>query len=131
MSIQDARHGRSTVAAADERTFAIVAHLSAIAAMILSAGSLSFLGPLIVWFVYKDRSPFVRQAAAGSFNFNLWAWVMSVIAWVLVFTVILIPVSIVLWAVAGIMTLWCHIRAAMKAAKHEPYRYPASIPVLS
>lgn len=114
----------------DERPIAVLAHLSAIIAMVLSAGWLSLLGPLIVWFLYKDRSPFVRRAAAGSFNFNIWAWVLNVVAWICMFTVILIPVSVVLWAVAGIMTLWCHIHGALRAANGQTYDYPASIRIL-
>ncbi len=39
------------------------AHASCFA-MALSAGWLSFVGPLVMWLIYKDRSPFVRQAAA-------------------------------------------------------------------
>lgn len=114
----------------DERTAAVLSHLSAIIAMVVTAGWLSFVGPLVMWFMYKDRSPFVRQAAAGSFNFNLWAWLMNVIAWVLLYSVVGIPVAVVLWIVAGLMTLWCHIRGAMKASRGEPYRYPAQLRVL-
>lgn len=115
----------------DERSMAVLAHLSAIIAMFLSAGWLSFAGPLIVWFLYKDRSGYVRRAAAGSFNFNLWAWLMNAIAWVLMFTVVLIPVSVILWAVAGIMTLWCHSHGAIRASKGQSYDYPASIRILN
>lgn len=118
-------------AAGDERSLAILAHLSAIIAMVISAGWLSFVGPLIVWFLYKDRSPYVRRAAAGSFNFNIWAWVMSIVAWICLFTVVLSPVSLILWAVAGIMTLWCHIRGALRASRGQAYKYPASISILS
>lgn len=130
MSIQDVPYARGSVAPGEERSLAILAHLSAIAAMIVSAGWLSFLGPLVIWLLYKDKSPYVRQAAAGSFNFNLWAWVMSIVGWVLFITVIGIPIAIALWVVAGVMTLWCHIRAAVNAANHRGYRYPVSIPVL-
>ncbi|MEA5155557.1 DUF4870 domain-containing protein [Raineyella sp.] len=115
---------------AEERSVATLAHLSAIIAMIVSAGWLSFVGPLIVWVLYKDRSPFVRKAAAGSFNFNVWAWVMNVIAWILLFTVVLAPVAVILWIVAGIMTLWCHIHGALLAHRGQLYRYPATIGLL-
>ncbi|MBW8732612.1 MAG: DUF4870 domain-containing protein, partial [Terrabacter sp.] len=66
---------------AEDRTVAILAHLSAIIAAVVSAGWLSILGPLVVWFVYKDKSLFVRQAAAGAFNFNLTIWVAVVAGW--------------------------------------------------
>lgn len=114
----------------DERSVAILAHLSAIIAMVVSAGWLSFVGPLAVWLLYKDKSPAVRHAAAGSFNFNIWAWVMNVIAWILFITVLLIPVAIVLWIIAGVMTLWCHIHGAMRASRSESYQYPVSIRLL-
>ncbi len=124
-------YGSSGMLSADtERTMAVVAHLSAIIAMVLSAGWLSFVGPLIVWALYKERSPFVRHAAAGSFNFNLWAWVMSIVAWICLITVVLFPVAIILWVVAGVMTLWCHLHGALRASRLQPYRYPTSIPIL-
>ena len=53
----------------DSRIAAILAHLSAPIAAVLSAGLLSLLGPLLVWLVKKD-DPFARRAAAGAFNFN-------------------------------------------------------------
>ena len=59
----------------EERSMALIAHLSTIAALIISAGWLSFVGPLVVWFLYKDKSQFARQSAAGAFNFNLGMWV--------------------------------------------------------
>jgi len=55
---------------AGSRLAAIIAHLSAPIAALLSAGSLSLLGPLLVWLVKKD-DPYARRAAAGAFNFNL------------------------------------------------------------
>lgn len=114
----------------EERTAAVLSHLSAIIAMLVTAGWLSFVGPLVMWFLYRDRSPFVRQAAAGSFNFNLWAWVMNVVGWILFFSVVGIPIAVVLWAVAGLMTLWCHVRGAMKASRGEPFHYPAQLRIL-
>ena len=49
------------------RIAAILAHLSAPIAALLSAGSLSLLGPLVVWLVMK-RDPYARSAAAGAFR---------------------------------------------------------------
>lgn len=131
MNTGNAPYAHGTVSPADERTMAILAHLSAIIAMILSVGWLSIVGPLLVWLVYRDKSAYVRHAAASSFNFNLWAWVMFVVGWLLFFTVVGIPVAIILWVVAGVMMLWCHIHAAIRANRHQAYRYPFSIPVLT
>src|SRR3712207_7429071 len=54
----------------------ILAHLSAPIAALLSAGSLSLLGPMLVWLAKKD-DPYARRAAAGAFNFNLSVWLRS------------------------------------------------------
>lgn len=114
----------------DERIFAVAAHLSAIIAMIVSAGWLSFVGPLIVYFLARGRSSYVRDAAAGSFNFNIWAWLMSVIGWICMFTVVLAPVAVVLWAVAAVLTVVCHSWGAWRASRGLPFRYPAQIRIL-
>ena len=116
--------------AADERTVAILAHLAALIAMVVSAGWLTFVGPLVVWFIYKDRSRFVRNAAAGAFNFNLAMTVTTVVAWILCFTIILIPVSIIAFIVVFVMTLVCSIKGALKASDNRLYRYPLGINLL-
>ena len=110
---------------------AIIAHLSTLVGFLLSAGWLTFLGPLVIWLLYKDRSPFVRQAAAGAFNFSLASWVAGLVAWILVFTIVGIPVSIVLGLLLLVATIVVPILAAMSADKLLPYRYPVQIRVLS
>jgi uncharacterized Tic20 family protein len=118
------------LATGTERTVSIFAHLSALIAAVVSAGWLSFVGPLVVYLIYKDRSPIARQAAAGAFNFNLAVWALIIVGWICLFTVVLIPVTVVVWVIAGIAALYCHIKGAMRASSGEPYRYPFSIPVL-
>ena len=113
-----------------ERTWAILSHLSLIISSVVSVGMLSFVGPLIVWFIYKDKSDFVRNAAAGSFNFAVTLALASAAATVLAFTVILLPVSFIIWAVVYIVSIVIPILAAMAASRHEMYRYPLTLPLL-
>lgn len=114
-----------------ERSMAMLAHLSMIIGMLLSAGWLTFVGPLVLWFVYKDRSPFVRQASAGAFNFSLAASVAAIVAWLLLLTIIGIPVAIIIFIAVAVVTILFPILGAMKANGGEPYRYPFQIPVLT
>ena len=114
----------------EERTWAILGHLAAIIAAVISAGWLSVVGPLVIWALYKDRSAFVRQAAAGSFNFNLAVWAAIIVGWIMFFTVILIPVAIIVWVVAVIAAVAFHIKAALAANRGELYDYPWGITVL-
>lgn len=113
----------------DDRVAQMLAHLSAPIAFVLSAGWLSILGPLIVWALYK-RNPQVRRAAASAFNFNVSFWLMQVIGWILVFTIIGIPVALAIWGITFLVAAWCHIKGAMRAANGRPYVYPFQIPVL-
>ena len=53
---------RGEVPSAGSRIAAIFAHLSAPIAALLSAGSLSLLGPLLVWLVMKrDPTEYIRR----------------------------------------------------------------------
>ena len=64
----------------NDKSLAALTHASSLIAMVLSAGWLSFIVPLIIQFIYKNKNSFIRQAASGSFNFNLGLCVMSIVA---------------------------------------------------
>jgi len=112
-----------------DRTWSATAHLSAIIAAIVSAGWLSMIGPLIVWAI-KRENPAVRASAAGAFNFNLAFWVLYVVSWVLIFSVLALPVGVILLAVIFVVSLWCHIKAALRSLGGRPYEYPWQIRIL-
>jgi uncharacterized protein len=119
-----------TAAGSGSRLAAVLAHLSAPIAALVSAGWLSLLGPLIVYLVAKD-DPLARRAAAGAFNFNLAFWVLYLVSWLLIFTVIGAVIGIPLIIVLFVVSLWCHVKGAIRAANDEPYDYPFQIRVLS
>lgn len=103
---------------------ALLAHLSTLVAMVVSAGWLSFVGPLILWALHKDKSSFVRASAAGAFNFNLSMWALSIIGWICVITLILLPIGLILLLVSAVGQIVFHIIGAMRANRGELYRYP-------
>ena len=115
---------------AGTRLAAVLAHLSAPIAALLSAGSLSLLGPLLVWLVKKD-DPYARRAAAGAFNFNLSFWLLYLVSWLLIITVVGAVVGIPLLVVLFLVSAWCHIKGAIRAADDRHYEYPFQIRVLS
>ncbi|KUG51663.1 hypothetical protein AVL62_09260 [Serinicoccus chungangensis] len=111
----------------------LLAHLSGPIAMVFSAGWLPFLGPLLIWLFYKDRSTAVRTASAGAFNFNLSLGIVSIVLWI---TVILTLGIGFLWAIPGwiaifVIQLWCHIKGAVRAADGRVYEYPFQLRLLS
>jgi uncharacterized Tic20 family protein len=110
----------------DERTWSMVAHLSVLAGLV----GLIPLGALIVWLLYKDRSPRVGFHALQA----LWYQ----IAWIVIFTVyvlVTVVVSIVTLGIAAIVLVplafllalvplahGCY--AAYKVNQGVDYRYP-------
>jgi len=119
-----------SAASGDDKTLAVLAHLSPIIALVLSAGWLSIVGPLIVWLIWRDRGGLVRNAAATSFNFSITVWIAFVVGWILAFTIILIPISLILWIVPGILQFVFSILGAVRASRSEVYKYPFQIPIL-
>ena len=127
---QPRQSGPASTPSGSSRVAAILAHLSAPIAALLSAGTLSLLGPLLVWLVKKD-DPYARRAAAGAFNFNLSFWVLYLLSWLLVATIIGAVIGIPLLIVLFLVSAWCHIKGAVRAADDRTYDYPFQIRVLS
>ena len=117
-------------ASGDDKTLAVLAHLSPLIALVLTAGWLSWAGPLIVWLVWRERGGLVRTAAATSFNFNVTIWVAIVLGWICVFTIVLIPVGLLLFLVPGLLQIVFSILGAVRASRGESFRYPLQIPIL-
>lgn len=119
-----------TTSSGDAKTLAVLAHLSPLIALVLSAGWLSIVGPLVVWLLFRNRSDLVRTASATSFNFHVTLWVATVIGWICFFTVVLIPLALILWLVPGVLQIVFSILGALRASRGEAYRYPFQVPIL-
>ncbi|MDA8372188.1 MAG: DUF4870 domain-containing protein [Nocardiopsaceae bacterium] len=108
-------------ASSDDRTMAMLAHLGGIL--------FGFLAPLIIYFVKKDESPFVRDQAARAFNFQITMTIGHIVSWVLMFVFI----GFLTWFAVIILALVYSIMGAVAANKGEWFRYPGwlAIPMLS
>jgi uncharacterized Tic20 family protein len=83
----------------------------------------SFIGPLIIWLVKREESPFVDRGGKDYFNF-----LISYIIWTVVSTVlILILIGFVLLPIVAILNLVFTIIAIVKASNGEHYLPPLSI----
>jgi uncharacterized Tic20 family protein len=107
---------------AEERNWAVAAHLSALAGAIVTGLGI-VLGPLVVWFIKKDQMPFVDDQGKEALNFQITMFIAGLVCSALVFVLIGIPLLIGL----AIFDLICIIMAAMKAANGEAYRYPVNL----
>ena len=100
----------------DEKTWGIISHIS--------IPFFWFVGPLIGYLMYKDRSPYLKQVTTEALNFSILYSIVQVVGcdhcrssfglinlWPLVFIVALI---------------FC-IMATMAASRHEFYKYPVNM----
>ena len=110
----------------DSRNIAMVAHLSSLVAF---AGVPSFIGPLVVWLLHRDRDSYAAEAAREALNFNLSLLlyaalaVLGVIATIGLGLIVAVPAAIV----AAVAWLVLTVVAAARAADGETYRYPLTL----
>ena len=119
-----ARAGTSAPLSPDqERTWATVTHVIAGAAMILSAGTLGFVAALVIYLVYKDKGPFVRQHAADAVNIQLNALLWAIVGIILALVLIGFAILFVIPFVATVL----HVIGAIKAYNGEQHWSPLTI----
>lgn len=104
----------------EERTWGMLAHLSALIGLIIGV---SFVGPLVVMLVQGPKSRFVRDQAVEALNFNITVLIAIIVSAIL----ILLVIGIVLLPIVGIAWLVFTIIGAVTANDGRPYRYPINI----
>ena len=107
-----------------EHDFLMLMHLSQFAGIILPL--LGFVAPILLWQTNKNN-PEVDRHGKNIVNFMISMAVYSIIAGILCFVAIGIPILVVL----GILTMLFIILAAVKASQGEYWKYPLSITFLS
>ena len=106
---------------AEEKQWALFAHLSSLVGLIIPFGNL--LGPLVVWLVKKDTLPFVNDQGKEALNFNITILIAAIISGILT----LIVIGLLLLFMVGIAWLVLTIIAAIKVSNGETYRYPFAL----
>lgn len=102
---------RPSVSPEQERTLGALAHGIPLATMVLSAGTLGFVASLVIYLVYKDRGPFVRQAAANSLNIQI----VTAIVLLVSFPLMLLLVGFVTYGLALVVAFVLHLVGVLKA----------------
>jgi uncharacterized protein len=113
----------SAMSPQDERTWSVVAHLSVLAGLV----GLMPLGALIVWLVYKDRSPRVGFHALQALWYQV-AWLVILVAgWFVTFVLSFVLIGLLFIPVMFIASLVPFVHgcyAAYRVSQGEDYRYP-------
>jgi uncharacterized Tic20 family protein len=106
---------------AEERQWAMFAHLSALVGVIIPLGSI--IGPLVIWLIKKDTMPFVNDQGKEALNFNITVAIAAIVGWILCF----ILIGFLVLAVLAIGWLVFVIIATIKANEGTTYRYPFTL----
>lgn len=87
-----------------------------------------FVGPLIIWLLKKDSSPFIADQGKEVLNWEI----TLVIAWVVgVMTIWIFGLGALILAAAFICNLVFNIMGAIRTSKGQAYRYPFVIRLLA
>ena len=116
--------GVTAMSPSDERLWGLLAHRSWIAGSIVAIAP---LGPLVVFLVFKDRSPFVRRHALEALNF----WITVYIGLAISVALMAILIGFATFPAIGIAALVLSIIAALAANKGEEYRYPFALRLIT
>jgi uncharacterized protein len=108
----------SSSPSAEERQWALFAHLSALIGYIIPFGSV--IGPLVIWQIKKNEMPFVDDQGKEALNFQITVVILAIICFLLIFILIGI---LLLWVLA-IVNLVFIVLAAIAANNGQAYRYP-------
>ena len=103
----------------EEKGWALGVHLSELI--------VSFIGPLVIWLIFKGRGPFLEHHAKEALNFSITMFIAIVISAFSMF----ILIGFVLLPLVGIWAFVMPIIAAVKASNGEWYRYPLTLRLIT
>ncbi|MCI0440968.1 MAG: DUF4870 domain-containing protein [Chloroflexi bacterium] len=101
---------------------AALAHLSAFAGLVVPLFG-NVLGPLIVWLLKREESPFIDAHGKAALNFQISVTIYMIVSAIL----IIIVIGFFLLIALGIFAIVMTIIAAIKAGNGEDYVYPLAI----
>ncbi len=86
----------------------------------------AFVGPLIIWLIKKDQSPFVDDQGKEVLNWIVTLALAQIVCFLLIFVAIGVFLMPLIWIAHVILT----IMGALKAKDGIAYRYPFAIRLL-
>lgn len=111
--------GQGKLSENDDKTFGMLAHL-------LGAFT-SFVGPLVIWMMKKEESPFVDDQGRESLNFQITIGIGFVASFILGMIPFVGCVSMLLFPALAVVSLVFSILGCLEANKGVAYRYPFAL----
>jgi len=104
-----------------ERMWGMLCHLAALVGYIMPFGNM--IGPLVIWLLKKQESPFIDAQGKEALNFQISVTIYAVVAFLLIVIVIGFPLLIGI----ALFNLVMIIIAAVKTNSGESFSYPVCI----
>ena len=124
MQTNERNYGVAAMDTQDERTWSVLAHLSMFLNLVTG-----FLGPvaaLVIWLIYRDRSPKVAFHALQSMWYQIGWLVILAVSWTITVLLTIVLIGFLLIPVMAIVSVvpFAHAGyAAYRVSKGEDYRY--------
>ena len=83
--------------------------------------------PFVVWILKGDESEFVNKQAREALNFQLSLSIYWSLCFLLVFTIVGIPIAFIAFFVFIITNIVCSLIGATRTSKGLEYRYPMNL----
>ena len=103
-----------------EKQIGALAHGVGAAATFFSGGTLGFVAALVMYFIYRDRGPFVRSHVANALNVQIMIGIGLIISALLM----IILVGFITYPIVWIVGIVLHIVGAVKAMNGEYWKPP-------
>jgi len=104
----------------DERTFALLMHLTLLAHVVLTG--LAIIAPIIMWNIKKESSPFLDDHGREAINFQIT---------LIIYSILVIPIAIITCGIGALLMFLPYIlgiigmiQGSIAANRGEFYRYP-------
>lgn len=115
--------GQGKLSQSDERTMGMLAHIL--------GGVTNFLGPLIIWLIKKDESPFVDDQGKEALNFQITIAIGYVVMMVLSFVPLVGCIASLLMMGLWVVGLIFGVLGGLEANKGNVYRYPFALRLIN
>ena len=115
-------YGHLPPVTAEDRNMAMLCHLLSILT--------GFIGPLILWLVKKDESPFINHHGREALNFLITLLLVYLVLFGLMFVLMFIFIGfflLPLMIALPVLALVAEIMACMAANRGEWHRYPCCL----
>ncbi len=110
-----------------ERNWAMISHLGGL----IPGYFVCWIIPLLVWLIKGKDSDFIYKQSREALNFQVSVLIYEGFALLLMFTIIGIPITVLVFIFFWIVNIFCSLKGAILVARGKEYRYPFNLKLIN